>query len=451
MRHIFRLPDVGEGIHEAEVVSYEVQVGDDVKADQIVIKVETDKAVVTLPTPVEGKIAELPHKPGDVVEVGDPLIILETEVPVAEEAAKVAVAKVAVAQVAGAEVAGAKVAGAEKEGEVAGKQKVPEHEAPPVTIEKERVFAEKVPGRRVLATPHTRHLARELGVDINQLEGSGPRGRVTDDDVRNAVKSAPVHAPKIPRTAAVSHEASTIGFDFEKYGPTRREPLKGVRKRIAEVMVRSFSTIPHVTHGDEADVSDLMEVLKRQKPVAEARGIKLSITAFITKAVVSALKQFPEVNLSLDEETGDLVFKEYYHIGIATDTEHGLMVPVVKDADKKSIMQIAGEVQRLAERARNREIDLEELRGGTFSITNLGGIGGTYATPIIQHPQVAILGVLAARKRPVVKDDEIVVRTIMPLVVSFDHRFLDGAIMARFMNYIVSLLEDPMKMLVDVI
>ncbi|MCU0646015.1 MAG: 2-oxo acid dehydrogenase subunit E2, partial [bacterium] len=277
----------------------------------------------------------------------------------------------------------------------------------------------------------------------------GSRGRVTDDDLRRAVKEAPSAPPKIPRAAAVSHEPSTLGFDFEKYGAIRREPLKGIRKRIAEVMVRSYSTIPHVSHTDEADVTDLFEVIKRQKPMAEQRGVKLTITAFITKAVVSALQAFPDVNTSLDEESGDIVYKDYYHIGIATDTEQGLMVPVVKDADKKSILQIAKDIQNLAAKARNREIDLEYLRGGTFSITNPGGIGGIHATPIIQHPQVAILGVLAARKKPVVKDDQIVIRTIMPLVVSFDHRLLDGATMARFMNHVIDLLSDPMKMLVD--
>ncbi len=428
MRYIFRLPDVGEGIHEAEIVSYEVQVGDLVKADQIIIKIETDKAVVTLPAPADGKVVEIPHKPGDTVSVGDPIIILETEKVVAEEIPEKIVEKPARVEIA-AEVA-----------------------APPVTIKREKVLEEvAVAPRRVLATPHTRHLARELRVDITMVKGTGPNGRITDDDVRRAVKEAPAPPPKIPRAAAVSHEPSTLGFDFEKYGPTRREPLKGVRKRIAEVMVRSFSTIPHVTHTDEADVTDLLEVIKRQKPIAEQRGIKLTITAFITKAVVSALQAFPEVNTSLDEQTGEIVYKDYYHIGIATDTEQGLMVPVVKDADKKSILQIAKDIQELAARARNREIDLEDLRGGTFSITNPGGIGGIHATPIIQHPQVAILGVLAARKKPVVRDDQIVIRTMMPLVVSFDHRLLDGATMARFMNHIIDLLSDPMKMLVDVV
>ena len=425
MRYTFRLPDVGEGIHEAEIVNYEVRVGDEIKADQVIIKVETDKAVVTLPAPANGKVLEIPHEPGDVVVVGDPLIIIDAAGEVEEEAVTEA-------------------AGATKPEPVPEKKKVEK--------EKEAAVAEPqaVAQKRVLATPHTRHLARELGVDINKVKGTGSRGRVTDDDVRRAVKEEPAPPPKIPRAAAVEHEPSTLGFDFEKYGPTRREPLKGIRKRIAEVMVRSFSTIPHVSHTDEADVTDLLEVIKKQKPLAEQKGVKLTITALIARAVVAALREFPEVNSSLDEESGEIVYKDYYHIGIATDTEHGLMVPVVKDADKKSIMQIAGEIQELSEKARQREIDLEELRGGTFSITNIGSIGGTHATPIIQHPQVAILAVMAAKKRPVVKDDGIAVRVMMPLVISFDHRILDGALIARFMNRVISLLEDPMRMLFDV-
>jgi len=425
MRYIFRLPDVGEGIHEAEIVGYEVNVGDEVQADQVVIKVETDKAVVTLPTPVPGKVAEMPHEPGDLVRVGDPLIIIETEAEVPAE-----------------ETVPAETPAVEK-AEVKKEEKIPISTEPPTS----KVTAEK----RVLATPHTRHLARELGVDIRTVPGTGRNGRITDEDVRLAVKKSPAEAPKIPRTAAVDHAPSTVGFDFEKYGPTEREPLKGIRKRIAEVMVRSFSTIPHVSHTDEADVTDLFEVVKAQKPMAEARGIKLTATAFVVKAVVSALKQFPMVNSSLDEESGDIVFKKYYNIGVAVDTEQGLMVPVVKDGDKKSIIQIAEEIQTLAEKARKREIELDELRGGTFSITNIGSLGGTHATPIVNHPEVAILGLMAAKLKPVVREDQIEIRRIMPLVISFDHRLLDGAVVARFMNYIKALLEEPMRMLIDVV
>ncbi|HDP98515.1 MAG TPA: 2-oxo acid dehydrogenase subunit E2 [bacterium] len=424
MRYTFRLPDVGEGIHEAEIVNYEVNVGDMVKADQIIVKVETDKAVVTLPSPVDGKIAEIPNKPGDILSVGDAVAIFETDAAVVEELKE----------------------------ETAIDQKETPKKADAEVEEAEETTATTISARkRVLATPHTRHLARELGVDINAVKGSGKNGRVTDDDIRKALKEAPAPAPKIPRGAALPHEPSTLGFDFSKYGEIRREPLKGIRKRIAEVMVRSFSTIPHVSHADEVDVTDLFEVVKRQKPAAEERGIKLTVTAFVAKAVVAALKQYPMVNSSLDEEAGDIVFKNYFNVGVAVDTEAGLMVPVVKNADQKSILQIAENIQKLSEKARNREIELEELRGGTFSITNIGSLGGSHATPIVNHPEVAILGMMAARRKPVVKDEQIVIRTMMPLVISFDHRLLDGAVVARFMNHIKQLLEDPMRMLIDVI
>jgi pyruvate dehydrogenase E2 component (dihydrolipoamide acetyltransferase) len=304
------------------------------------------------------------------------------------------------------------------------------------------------PSRRVLATPHTRKIARELSVDINTIKGSGPHGRITDDDVRKAASEVAAPAPKAPTAAAVQVPA-TVGFDFEKYGPTKRIEFKGVRKRIAEVMVRSVSTIPHVTHFDEADVTELLEVVERERPLAESRGFKLTILSFLAKAAATALREYPLLNSSLDEETGELVMKEYIHIGMATDTEAGLMVPVIRDVDRKSIMQVAAELQELSRKARDRSIDLEDLRGGSFTITNVGAIGGNWATPIILHPQVAILCSMRAKPKPVVLDGEIVVRTIMPLTLSFDHRVLDGALAGRFTNRVADLLGDPMRMLVD--
>ncbi|MBN2012293.1 2-oxo acid dehydrogenase subunit E2 [candidate division KSB1 bacterium] len=428
MKFVFRLPDVGEGIHEAEVINYEVAVGDAVQADQVVIKVETDKAVVTLPSPVTGTVLETPLNPGDIVEVGGALIVLEaegdSELTVSENDQL-------------AEVA-------------ASKSKKKADKSIPVIAGMETPLS-PIQAKRVLATPHTRHLARRLGIDISTVSGTGRAGRVTDDDVHRAAETGPAVSTGHQRSSLVGHDATSAGFDFEKYGPTQREPLKGIRKRIAEVMVRSYTTIPHVTHADEADITDLMNVVRSQKPAAEARGIKLTLTTFLTKAVVAALKQFPDLNASIDDGAGEIVFKNYFHIGIATDTEHGLMVPVVQNADQKSVLQIARDIQQLAEKARNREIDLDELRGGTFTITNPGVIGGIHATPIIQHPQVAILATLAARKRPVVRDDEIVIRTMMPMVIAFDHRLIDGATGARFMNYIISLLQDPMKMMLDMV
>ena len=281
------------------------------------------------------------------------------------------------------------------------------------------------------------------------MKGSGSHGRITDDDVRKAVEKAPSAPPKAPTAAAIQAPA-TAGFDFEKYGPTKRVPLKGVRKRIAEVMVRSVSTIPHVTHFDEADVTDLMDVVERERSLAERRKVKLTILSFLAKACAASLKEHPILNASLDEETGELVYKDYYHMGFATDTEAGLMVPVVRDVDKKSILQIAGDLQELSRNARERTIELESLRGGTFTITNIGSIGGSWATPIILHPQVAILCSMRAVPKPVVRDGQVVIRTMMPLTLSFDHRVLDGATAGRFVNFVMDLLQDPMRMLVDV-
>lgn len=451
MRHVFRLPDVGEGIAQAEIVEYLVKPGDQVKADQPVVRIETDKAVVELPSPVTGTVAELPLKPGDTANVGDPLLVLEvegkTEAKEDREPAKPAAQERASAKETPQEPRSEREE--QKEARVTEMQ-VQEKQPATAPRELQERPAETPSPSRVLATPHTRRVARELKVDITTVKGSGPHGRITDEDVKKAAAQTPPTAPKAPTAAAVAAPA-TAGFDFEKYGPTRREPFKGVRKRIAEVMVRSVSTIPHVTHFDEADVSDMIDVVERERPLAESRGIKLTVLAFLTKAAASGLRKYPVVNSSIDEETGELVYKEYVHIGIATDTEAGLMVPVVRDVDRKSVLQIAEEIQALTAKAKDRSIDIEELRGGSFTITNVGAIGGHWATPIILHPQVAILCSLRATQKPVVRDGEIVVRTIMPLTLSFDHRVLDGATAGRFANYLKELLEDPMRMLVDMV
>ncbi len=437
MREAFRLPDVGEGISEAEIVEYLVHVGDSVDADQNVVRVETDKAVVELPTPFGGTVAEIPHEPGDTVEVGDALLIIETDREAPAEKPEEAKEEEAAA-----EEKPKKKEKPEKE-----KKPEPEERAEPEKEEKPE------PAKRVLATPHTRKVAREMGVDLTTVKGTGKGGRITDEDVEKAAEKAKAEkkpeAPKAPSAAAV-RPVSTEGFDFEQYGPTHREPLKGVRKRTAEVMVRSVSVIPHVTHFDEADVTDLMQVVEQKRAFADDRGVHLTILAFIAKACADALRKYPRFNSSLDEEAGEIVYKDYVHMGFATDTEAGLMVPVVREVDRKSVLQIAGDLQELAEKARERSIDIEDLRGGTFTITNVGAIGGVWATPIIVHPQVAILCTLRAKKKPVVRNDEVVARTMMPLTLSFDHRVLDGADSARFITHVRELLEDPMRMLVDV-
>lgn len=419
MSFVFKLADVGEGIHEAEIVDILVEVGDEVKEDQEIFKVETDKAVVGLPSPVSGTVLEIPNIVGDVVKVGEPLMVFETADAGVEE---------------------------------------------PVAVETQAAEAEEyVPikkptaPRRPLATPHTRHLARKLGVDINTIQGSGKNGRITDEDVENAAKAVPV-VEKVdstilesPAVKVESPEPANGKFETGEFGPTRRIPFKGIRKRTAEAMTHSFFTIPHVWHTEEVDVTDLFKVVKAQRKDMEARGIKLTPLSFITRAVTSALKTYPQVNSSLDEAVNEIVLKDYVNIGFAVETEHGLMVPVIQSADKKSILQLAGDIQNLSDRARSREIELSELRGGTFTITNVGVVGGAHATPIIYSPQVGILAIMQARPKPVVRNDEIVIRRMMPLVLAYDHRVLDGAIMARFMNHIKNLLEDPMRMLVELV
>jgi pyruvate/2-oxoglutarate dehydrogenase complex dihydrolipoamide acyltransferase (E2) component len=421
MRYVFRLPDVGEGIAQADIVEYLVKPRDTVKADQPVVRIETDKAVVELPSPVSGTVVEMPFKPGDSVSVGDPLLIIETE---------------------------KLVAAPRPEPELMEAKPPPRREAQMQGIAERAQYEAPKSTEKILATPHTRRLARELSVDISTVKATGSHGRVTDDDIRRAASEATLPPPKAPTAAAVQAPA-TAGFDFEKYGPTRRIALKGVRKRIAEVMARSVSTIPHVSHFDRADVTELLQVLEQERFLAQERGIKLTVLAFLAKAAAAGLKQYPILNSSLDEETGELVIKEYIHIGIATDTEAGLMVPVIRDVDKKSIMTIAAETQDLSRKARDRTIDLESLRGGSFTITNVGALGGLWATPIILHPQVAILASMRAQPMPVVRDNEVVVRTIMPLTVSFDHRVLDGATAARFTDYVAALLGDPMRLLME--
>ncbi len=378
-----KFPDVGEGITEGQLVKWLVQVGDVISRDQAVAEIETDKAIVEIPSPHAGKVLALHGAEGDVIKVGSTLAVIGGE----EEKVEMVEAKV----------------------------------------------EEGVKPGRVLATPHTRKLARELGVDITQVEGSGPGGRITDEDVKKAAEK-PSEAPQV-----------------EKEGEEVRVPLSPIRKRIAENMTRSAFTMPHVTAMDEADVTELVELREQQKASAEKAGVKLTFLPFIIKAVVIALKEHPYFNASLDMDRGELVIKKYYNIGVAVDTPEGLLVPVIKDIEHKSILELAAELNRLAEEARNRKIKLEDLKGSSFTITNVGAIGGMLSTPLINPPNTAILGVHRIKERPVVKDGEIKIRKMLYLSLSFDHRAVDGAQASRFMNTLIKHLEDPGLLLLDVV
>jgi len=394
----FRFPDVGEGITEGEIVRWLVKEGDEVQSDQALAEIETDKAVVEMPSPYAGTVLKLHFKEKDLVKVGQALVTIGEKGEVPAEAAPAA----AVALAPRTALAPAAVAAApERPGEV-------------------------------LATPKVRALARELGIAIGSVRGTGPGGRVTEDDVR-AFRPAP--AEKAP--------AVKVKAKYDLFGNLERIPLRGVRRATAKKMRESLDHAAHVTHCDEADAGPLEALREKMKPEVEAGGVKLTYLPFIVKALIEALKLHPTLNATLDEDENEIVVKKYYNIGIAVDVPDGLIVPVLKMADQKSIAEIAAEIQALAQAARERTLDLADLKGGTFSITNVGVIGGDFATPIINYPEVAILATMRIADRARVVDGAVVVRKTLPLCLAFDHRVVDGAEAARFTKDLVRFLEAP--------
>ncbi len=421
MAYGFKFPDVGEGITEGEIVKWRVRKGDKVKEDQVLVEVETDKAVVELPSPKTGTILELHAEEGKVVKVGDVIVTIGEE----GEAAVPKVEKPLIKPETAAGVVGFL--------EEAPEGAVEKPAAPPV-----KPVVEKP---EVLATPKVRKLAKELGVDISQVKGTGAEGMITEEDVRRAAE-----ALAKPKEAAKPR----VVKKYDMWGYVKRVPLKGIRRTTAKHMRESVDIAAHVTHMDEADITHLWRIREKEKLVAEKKGIRLTFLPFVVKATIAALKEEPYFNSSLDDESQEIVLKQYYNIGIAVDIEgEGLMAPVIKGADQKSILDIAKEIQELAEKARQRKIDLADLQGGTFTITNIGSIGGTHATPIINYPDCAILGMGRVRELPRVVEGKIKARKILPLSLTFDHRIVDGAGAARFMNIVLKHLEDPHLILIE--
>ena len=445
-----QLPELGENVESGEVVDVKVTPGAEVKEGQALLEVEAEKTTVEVPAPTPGRIAKVLVKKGDKVKTGQPLFLIDgdgSSRPTSQSEAPPAPKE-------------APPAPPEQPAAVA----VPTPQAPPAppkekaapSVERKPALAPADNGRRtqtperptpsdervVPAGPATRRLARELGVDLARVHGSAPGGRVTQEDVKAFVKElaagavAPLGTPTAPPVPALP--------DFERWGPVQRKPLDSVRRKTAEQMALAWSLIPHVTQHDQADITDLEAFRKQQQ---DARGPKLTVTAFALKAVAIALKEFPQFNASLDLAGGQLVYKHYYHLGLAVDTERGLLVPVIRDVDRKSVFDLAREMGELAERARQKKLAGDDMRGGTFTITNLGGIGGTAFTPIINYPEVAILGLSRSRLQPVVRDGQIVSRLLLPLSLSYDHRVIDGADAARFVRRLVEMLENPLVML----
>jgi pyruvate dehydrogenase E2 component (dihydrolipoamide acetyltransferase) len=433
MSRPFKLPDLGEGIHEGEVLAVLVSVGQEVSEGDIILEFETDKAAVEIPSPYTGKVQEIFVKPGDVVNVGDVMLTFSNGDEAAAETPVDRAKEEPVAPVGAAETSPGPPA-ARKEGPVP-------------------------------ASPATRRLARELGVDLHQVTPSGPAGLVTADDVRSFGNKEPAQvaaAGDSQAPAAVPAEIPSTAIpiptlpDFSKWGPVQRVPFRSIRRATARQMSLAWSQIPHVTSQDTVDITRLEAFRRKHKSEIETLGGKLTLTVFALKAVATALKAYPDFNATLDTNAGEMIIKQYYHIGVAVNTDSGLIVPVVRDVDRKSIKELSVELSELVQRTRERKTKLEELQGGSFTITNAGAMGGGFFSPIINYPEVAILGMGQGRLQPVVRrkndeDYEVVPRLIMPIVLCIDHRVLDGADAIKFLRVIIDSLEDPDELLMSMI
>jgi pyruvate dehydrogenase E2 component (dihydrolipoamide acetyltransferase) len=454
----FVLPDLGEGLTEAEIVSVLVHEGDVIQEDTPLLEVETDKATVEIPSPMSGRVEKIHVQAHETVKVGAVLVTFsDAEARPGKQAADTLDPTRTLAPESKTVITDGRA-----------------RQAPPAPAAATRPPAQTsapTGGRGpVPAAPSTRRLARELGVDLQGVRASGPGGRVTDHDVRAAAAgpapvsttaaqapAAPATAPSAaaPRAAGPARPLAATGMQppplpaFEQWGPVERQPLSHLRRTIAERMALAATVIPHVTHFDRADITELDALIRRNLDDAKARGITLTLTAFILKAAALALREHPQFNASLDPAAGELIVKRYVHLGVAVATERGLIVPVIRDVDDKPLAVLARELGTLAQRVREGKATLEDLRGGTFTVTNIGALGGTGAIPIINYPEVAILGVARGRQEAVVHEDQIVPRLLLPLSLTFDHRIADGADGARFASAIVRRLERADQLLLE--
>jgi pyruvate dehydrogenase E2 component (dihydrolipoamide acetyltransferase) len=451
----FYMPDIGEGVVEGEIVAWKVKEGDRVKLDQPLVEVMTDKATVELPSPRAGTIAKINFKEGDICPVGKVLVVIEEDGATASAAAppvkpepKAPEAKPAVAP----------VRPPARPATPTGGQPVQLQAAPAATSASGaiQVVDATATRQRVLATPATRRLARQLGIEIGKVTPTGKHGRVTTEDVRGFRSAG--EAPTAAYTVSNGNGGPAVRQAYApiaiaKAGPDEEEriPLRGMRKRIAESMSRSKHTAAHFTYVEEIDMTELVAVRERARERASERSVKLTYLPFIVKAVVSGLRKWPQLNASLDETTQEIVRKKYYHIGIATQGPQGLVVTVVRHADRRSIFDLSREIERLAEAVRAGTATRDDLTGSTFTITSLGKLGGVLATPIINLPEVAIVGVHKIEERPAVRNGQIVARHLMNLSISVDHRLADGWDGAMFIQDVKSLLEDPTTMFMEMV
>lgn len=423
----FKLPELGENISKATIIKVMVAVGEKVSADQSVLELETDKATIEVPSTVSGTITEILVAEGDVIEIGAVIFKVSEGSAVQSQSAAPAPAPV---------VAEKAAAPAPQQAVVASPPKViPVENQPPI-------LQNAAP-----AAPSVRRLAREIGVDVNNVKGTGPGGRILLDDVKAYSKALHQQRNEIQHIKAEQHQEPLP--DFSKFGAVERQAMSNIRYKTAEHLSYAWHTIPHVTQFDKADITALEEFRKSYAKTAEKQGVKLTVTAILVKIIASALKKFPQFNTSVDMQTKEVIYKKYLNIGIAVDTEFGLIVPVIKNADELNVIEISREMNALAERARNKKASIADMQGGCFTITNLGGIGGTFFTPIINAPEVAILGVSRGNMEPVYIDGKFEPRLLLPLSLSYDHRVIDGADGIRFLRWVIDAIENPMKFIVE--
>lgn len=453
-----KLPELGENIEGGDVLRVMVKPGDAIKKDQPVLELETDKATIEVPSSADGVVREVKIKPGEKVKVGQTIFIVD------ENGAGASAAASAGGAVAPTPAADAEPAKADAEPEEPKPEATPEPakpEAKPETGKRKADVVEMKPAQAkpsaptpaaagdaasIPAAPSARRLARELGLNIRDIQGSGPGGRIAMDDVTGYARRL-LSGAGAARPSAVGADALP---DFSKWGAIERKPMSGVRRTTAHRLTQAWNTVPHVFQHDRADITGVETLRKRLSKKSEAEGrAPITITAFLMKTLAAALKKFPQMNSSVDLATDEIIYKLYVHIGVAVDTDRGLLVPVVRDVDSKDIFQIADEISQAAEKARNRKLSLDDMQGGSITISNLGSLGGGAFTPIVNWPEVAILGVARARMEPVYSDGEFVARFLMPLTLSYDHRVIDGADGARILRWIVEAIEQPALMWLD--
>ncbi|OKO94657.1 dihydrolipoamide acetyltransferase family protein [Geobacillus proteiniphilus] len=426
----FKLPDIGEGIHEGEIVKWFVKPGDEVNEDDVLCEVQNDKAVVEIPSPVKGKVLEILVPEGTVATVGQTLITLDAP---------------------GYENMTFKGQEHEKEAKKEEKAETVSKEEN-VEAAPEAPAAEADPNRRVIAMPSVRKYAREKGVDIRLVQGTGKNGRILKEDIdaflAGGAKAAAEPTPQAAEEKAAPQAAAKPVVPEGEF-PETREKMSGIRRAIAKAMVHSKHTAPHVTLMDEVDVTKLVAHRKKFKAIAAEKGIKLTFLPYVVKSLVSALREYPVLNTSIDDATEEIIHKHYYNIGIAADTDRGLLVPVIKHADRKPIFALAKEINELAEKAREGKLMPNEMKGASCTITNIGSAGGQWFTPVINHPEVAILGIGRIAEKPIVRDGEIVAAPVLALSLSFDHRMIDGATAQKALNHIKQLLSDPELLLME--